>query len=147
MSIQGPFLGDLFTDYLIFLLMMYLKFFKISSDVKLKVKYILYLISSLTLIFCCCVSRSWFGVHDPRGGGVHSPGRHPYRPRPVPTLAFCLRLSSLSASRSWILTTFQMGSLSTRSGLRWLISPRPHFAEPHGLCSAIVLVGVALSFP
>ena len=100
-----------------------------------------------TLIFCCCVSLSWFGVHDPCGGGVHSPGRHPYRPRPVPTLTFCLRLSSRSVSRSWILTTFQMGSLSTRSGLRWLISPRPHFAEPHGLCSAIVFVGVALSFP
>ena len=106
-----------------------------------------HVLSSFTLIFCCCVSRSWFGVHDPCGGGVHSPGRHPYRPRLVPSLAFCLRLSSRSVFRSWILTTFQMGSLSTRSGLRWLISPRPHSAEPHGLCSAIGFVGVALSFP
>ena len=68
-----------------------------------------HILSSFTLIFCCCVSRSWFGVHDPCGGGVHSPGRHPYRPRPVPTLSSCLRLSSRSVFRSWILTLFRWG--------------------------------------
>ena len=62
-----------------------------------------------TLIFCCCVSLSWFGVHDPCGGGVHSPGRHPFRPRPVPSLSSCLRLSSRSVSCSWILTLFRWG--------------------------------------